>query len=199
VSIKTTVHLTLPRELPPALMVAIVVLVLAAGISGISQLRSAQQAVAVPTPALPAPIIIIASPLPVVPPTAVVQVAAVQPSNVTQRAIGVFGAPDTASYIGSVEAGRVFAPVARYGSEWVQVDMDQSGRVFVRTADLYGVPELADLQPTPAPIVVERPIYIAAPLPAVATPAAASAPPTLVPQQAAIYDRQVWAQQAAGR
>jgi hypothetical protein len=163
------------------------------------QLRSAQRAAAVPTPGL---IILIATQAAVVPtpaPTAAAQVAAMVPENVVPKAIVVYGAPDLTTAIGAVEAGRVFAPVARYGVEWTQVDMDGSGRVFVRTTDLYGVPELVDLQPAPQPQV----IYVAAqPAPAVATPEphyeVTNAAPTLVPQQAAIYDRQVWAQQAAG-
>jgi hypothetical protein len=205
--VTTTTKLNTPRRhwfdlpVPAAAGIIIFALYLIVGLGW--QLRSAPSVAAVPTPGL---IILIASPLPVQPPTAIpaAQVAAVVPENVTQRAIGVFGAPDTASYIGSVEAGRVFAPVARYGVEWTQVAMEGSGRVFVRTSDLYGVPELVDLQPTSAPVVIERPIYVAAqPAPAIATPESryevTNAAPTLVPQQAVLLDRQVWAQQAAGR
>lgn len=168
---------TRPRrwvDLSPPIAAAICIFCLLSLAAIIGRVRSAQQAAAVPTPAL-GPIIIIASPLPFQPPTAVppaAQIAAVVPGNVTVRAIGVFGAPDTASYIGSVEAGRTFAPVARYGSEWVQVDMSGgTGVVFMRTSDLYGVPELVDLQPTSAPIIVEQPIYVAAPMLAAPTPA----------------------------
>lgn len=167
----TTTNLRLPTprrwfELQPPIAATICIFCLLAIAAIVGRVRSAPSAAVVPTPALPAAIIIIASPLPHVPPTAVppaAQVAALQPAgNVTQRAIGVFGAPDTASYIGSVEAGRTFSPVARYGAEWTQVDMDGSGRVFVRTSDLYGVPEgLVDLEPAPAPIVIDRPVYLA--------------------------------------
>lgn len=207
----TTTRLQLPSprawwNLPTPAAAAITIFCLLSIGMLLGHVRSAQPAAAVPTPAL-APIIIIASPLPQgIPPTAIppaAQVAAQLPGNVTVRAIGVFGSPDTASYIGAVEAGRTFAPVARYGATWTQVDMSGSGRVFVRTSDLYGVPDLADLEPTSAPVIVERPVYVAAPLPAVATPAPEQyqAAPTTAPQQLVILDRQQWAldAQRAGR
>lgn len=168
----------------------------------VGRIRSAPSAAAVPTPALAYVYIATAQPLP---PTPAAAVAAVVPENVVRKAIVVYGAPDLTTAIGAVEAGRVFAPVARYGVEWTQVDMDGSGRVFVRTTDLYGVPELVDLQPVPTAQVIERPVYVAAPMPAAATPepeqyqVAAEQPQTL--QQAAILDRQQWAMDAqrAGR
>lgn len=197
-----TTKLTSPRAWydispPVAATICIFALLLIGLIVG--KIRSAPSVAAQPTPAL---MILIATQPAMVPPTAapVQHLAAVVPENVTQRAIGVFGAPDTASYIGSVERGRAFSPVARYGADWTQVDLDGSGRVFVRTSDLYGVPELVDLKPTSAPVIVERPIYIAAPMPAVATPepeqyqVAAEQPQT--PQQLVILDRQQWAMDA---
>ena len=47
-----------------------------------------------------------------------------------------------------------------------------TGVVFVRTSDLFNIPaDLVDLAPTPAPVVVERPVYVVnQPAPAVATP-----------------------------
>lgn len=153
---------------PAAAGIIIFAIYLIAGL--VWQLRSVPRVAAVPTPGL---IILIATSPAVIVPTAVPvqQVAAMVPENVTRRAIGVFGAPDTATYIGGVEAGRAFVPIGRYGSEWIQVDMQDSGRVFVRTADLYGVPDLADLKPTDAPVVVERqPVIVYQPAMAVATP-----------------------------
>jgi len=188
---------------PVAATICVFALLMIAGMVG--RIASTPSMLLQPTPALP--IIIIASPLPQGPvPTAVpapVQVAAVVPENVTQRVIGVFGGPDPATYIGSVEQGRAFVPVARYGVEWTQVDMSGgTGRVFVRTADLYGVPELVDLQPPPTPQVIERPIYVAnQPEPAVATPeqyqVAQQEALTPAPQQLVIFDREMWAQAAA--
>lgn len=157
-------------DLPVPLAAAILIVCLL-GIAMLSaRVRSGHQASAVPTPGL---VILIATAQSITVPTAVPQVqqAAVVHENVTQRPIGVFGGPDPATYIGSVEQGRSFVPIGRYGSEWIQVDMSGSGRVFVRSSDLYGVPELVDLKPAPAPIVVNQPIYVSVPSYAVPTPA----------------------------
>lgn len=168
-----TTNLNLPRarwyDLPvPAAAALVIFFLLLIGLI-VGRVRSTPSVAAVPTPGL---IIMIATQAAaaVVPTAAPVLVAAVMPENVTQRAIGVFGAPDTASYIGSVEAGRAFSPVARYGADWTQVDMGGSGRVFVRTSDLYGVPELVDIAPTEAPMVVVVNVPQSAPAPAYAAP-----------------------------
>jgi hypothetical protein len=209
---KTTTHLTLARaaswldriQIPPALIIAVIILVVAAGISAFNR-RAAQQVAAVPTPALPA-IIIIASPIAEGPrptPQPAAQVAAVPPSNVTRRAIVVYGAADLASAIGAVEAGRSYQVLAKHGADWLQVDISgTTGVVFVRTADLVGIPaDLVDLAPAPAPQV----IYVAAQPAAIANPEppyeVTNAAPTLMPQQMVILDRQQWAldAQRAGR
>ncbi len=200
----TTTNLQLPSprdwgNLPTPAAAAIAIFCLLSIGMLLGRVRSAQPVATVPTPALD-PIIIIASPLPQgVPPTAVppVQVAAVvEVGNVTTRAIVVYGDHDLATAIGAVEAGRTFTPVARWGAAWVQVDMSgDTGRVFVRTTDLYGMPDLVDLAPTSAPVVIERPVYVAAqPEPAQeAAPTMRELPPTMAPQQMVILDRQQWA------
>src|SRR5258705_8587635 len=88
----TTSHLTTatPRAaswrdrmpLPPALALTVLVLVAAAGIAAIGRLGLHPSTATMPTPAL-GPLIIIASPLPVQPPTAVpaAMVAAQLPAN----------------------------------------------------------------------------------------------------------------------
>jgi hypothetical protein len=109
-----------------------------------------------PTPALA---IVIATPAPSPAPTPTAVVAAVQPGNVTTRAIVVYGDHELATAIGAVEAGGAFVPLARYGSEWTQVDMaGGTGIVYARTADLYGIPELVDSEPPPQPQVVYQPV-----------------------------------------
>jgi hypothetical protein len=196
----TTTNLRQPArrwfDLPVPAAAGIIIFAIYLIVGLVWQLRSAPSAAVVPTPGL---IILIATQPAAIVPTAAAVVAAVVPENVTQRAIGVFGAPDTASYIGSVEAGRVFSPVARYGVEWTQVDMDGSGRVFVRTSDLYGVPELVDLQPAPTALVIERPVYVAS-QPREAAPTQ-PAPVVVAPQTQVLLDRQQWAldAQRAGR
>lgn len=180
----------------------------------VGRVRSMPSTQAQPTPA----IIIIASPLPQgIPPTAVpAAVVAIGPIGpVTKRAIVVYGDHDLRTAIGAVEAGRAFTPLSRWGADWTQVDMaGGTGVVYVKTTDLYDLPELVDLQPPAQPVVIDRPVYIAvqqpapqpayqvtneqsAPDQAAPTPAPEIIAPTLMPQQAAIYDRQVWAQQAA--
>jgi len=172
---KTTMHLGRAaswldrQQIPPALVVAALVFLVAGGISGIGRLRSNTSAAAVPTPGL---VILIATQRAIVPPTAVppVQVAAAPSANMTRRAIVVYGDHDLATAIGAVEAGRAFTPLDRYGAEWMRVNMSGTGLVYVRTADLYDMPaDLVDLAPAPAPAVV----YVSAPAEgalAVATP-----------------------------
>jgi hypothetical protein len=95
----TTTRLKTPRraarwldQIPPVLIVPIVLFIVGGGIASVSRLRSAYEVLAVPTPMLP--IVIIASPLPLQPPTAVpaVQVAAVLP-NTLRRAAVAYDAP----------------------------------------------------------------------------------------------------------
>jgi hypothetical protein len=200
-----TTNLSLPRarwiELSPPVAATICVFALLLIGLIVGRLQQTPAAAAVPTPALDA-IIIIASPLPVVPPTAVppaAQVAAMPP-NALRRAVVAYDAPN-GSAIGAIESGRTYSVVARWGSDWLQADVAGSGVVWLKADQVLDLPAgLADLEPAPQPQV----IYVAAqPAPAVATPEphyeVTNAAPTLVPQQAAIYDRQVWAQQAAGR
>lgn len=89
----------------------------------------------------------------------------------------VYASP-TGAALGAVEAGRSYRPLARYGAEWVQLDVAGSGIVWARVVDV-GLPAgvaLADLAPTPEPVIVviERP-----------APAAQAAPAPLVVAQAA--------------
>lgn len=163
--ISKTIKLELDRlQLPPAFVVAVLVFVIAGAISTVSHIRSEQVAAIQPTPALP--IIILASPLPVVPPTAapVAQVAAIG-ANVLPRAVTAWAAPDGA-VLGAIEAGRPYRAVASFGAAWLQVEVEGSGVVWLRVAELYGG-EVADLAPVPAPQVV----YVSAPAYAAPTPA----------------------------
>jgi hypothetical protein len=62
----------------------------------------------------------------------------------------VYDAPNGA-IIGPVEQDRLITPVAHYGAGWVQVDVQGSGRVWLRTADAPGIAIVGpDLQPKPA-------------------------------------------------
>jgi hypothetical protein len=66
------------------------------------------------------PIVIIASPLPVQPPTAVpLQVAAVLP-NTLRRAAVAYDAP-AGNVLGAIEQGRVYQVLARFGADWLQL------------------------------------------------------------------------------
>lgn len=128
----------------------------------------------------PLPIILIATPA-AAPTEAQIQVQDV--SLTIPRAIVVYAAPDGAP-LGAIEAGRGYDYVARSGADWIQVDIAGSGVVWVRSADLTGVPDLADLAPTATPIVVveQRPaIQIAAPT--LQPPDAPPAPSELEPAQ----------------
>ena len=203
----TTTNLRLPSarawwNLPVPVAAAICVFALLAIAGLVGQLRAAGHIAPAPTPALD-PIIIIASPLPQgIPPTAVpaAQVAAVLP-NTLRGAVVAYDAP-AGNVLGAIEAGRTYALLARYGAEWLQADVAGSGVVWLKADQVLDLPPgLADLEPTPAPVVVERPIYVSAPpaaaeaAPTVSEPSAP--PPTMAPQTAAILDRSAWAAAAA--
>jgi hypothetical protein len=113
----------------------------------------------VPTPQLP--IILIASPLPVQPPTAApIQVAVVLP-----RFVVCYDQPVGGSVLGPIPAPDASAIVARYESAWVMTPWN-GGYCWLRAADV-GLPDVADLEPTEAPryVVVNVPAD-AAPTPA---------------------------------
>ncbi len=157
----------LDLPIPAAAGVAIFILYLITGL--VWQLRSAPQIAAVPTPALP--IIIIASPIADGPrPTPAAVVAAFAP-NQLHKALVAYGAPDASTAIGAIEAGRTYNILARYGADWLQANVAGSGVVWLKADQVLDLPAgLADLKPTPAPIVVNQPIYVSAPALAVATP-----------------------------
>src|SRR4051812_25779904 len=120
----TTTHLINARvrwfDIPMPATIAIVIFfaLCAAGLIGRLQLSSAG-ASAAPTQAA---IIIIASPLPWIPPTAVpqAQVAAMLP-NTLRRAVVAYDAPG-GNVIGAIEQGRAYTILARFGVDWLQID-----------------------------------------------------------------------------
>jgi hypothetical protein len=181
---RTTIHLKLPdpRQLliPAPVSLAICVVALGGILAAIGRIQSAP-AIAVPTPGLP--IIIIATAQPVAVPLVepVQQIAQAPVGNVTRRAIVVYGAADLATAIGAVEPGRAFTPVAHYGADWMIVDMDGSGRVYVQVSDVYDLPPgLADMRPAPAPqVIYVQPAHVEQPY-QVDTPPAPE--PTTAPQ-----------------
>jgi hypothetical protein len=200
-----TTNLKLPRarwyDLPVPAMIGICLFCLFAIAGLVGRLQQTPAAAAVPTPALS--IIVIATSPAVIVPTAAPQVQqiAVMPSNALRRAVVAYDAP-AGNVLGAIEQGRAYSVLARYGADWLQADVDGSGVVWLRADQVLDLPaDLADLQPTNAPQVIERPIYIAAqPAPAVSTPAPeqymAASEPQPLPQQLVILDRQQWAQQA---
>lgn len=162
---KTTTHLTLPDprrlwHLPVPISAAVVTFGLIAIAALVGRIQS--------TPAAaPQPVIIVQTAPAVVVPTAAPaqQVAAAPAGNVTRRAIVVYGAPDLTTAIGAVEMGRSYRLLARFGSDWLQVEVsDGTGIVYVRTSDVLGVSgDLVDLQPAAAPQVVYVPVSAPAP------------------------------------
>jgi hypothetical protein len=208
----TTTNLKLPSprrwfELQPPVAATICIFCLLAIGALVGRIRSAPSVLLEATPALSGAIIIIASPIadgprPTPAPTAAAVVAALPP-NALRRAVVAYDSPINGNVLGAIEQGRIYTVLARYGSEWLQADVAGSGVVWLRSADVLDLPAgLADLEPTQAPVVIERPIYVAA-RPGTAQEAAPTmsepTAPTMAPQTAAVYDRQVWAMQAAGR
>jgi hypothetical protein len=102
--------------------------------------------------------------------------------------------------MGAIEQGRIYSVLARWGADWLQADVAGSGVVWLKAEQVLDLPAgLANLEPTQAPVVVERPIYVTAPMPAVATleTYTVASEPENVPQQQAVLDRNAWAIVAA--
>lgn len=135
---KTTTHLRLPdpRQLsvPAPITMAICVVALAGIIAAIGRIQSAGSAAAVPTAAIPAPIIIIASPVAQIPPTAI-PAALVAHKAPAQRWVTAWAAPDSNVVLGPIPAPDASAIVARYGDEWYMIQWN-GGPAWIRAADL---------------------------------------------------------------
>lgn len=118
------------------------------------------------TPAQPtvAPIIILASPTAAaIAPTPAAAIAA--PAHGLPRAIVAYDQPNGA-VLGPIEAGRAFTTTARYGVDWIQLDVAGSGEIWTDAA-LAGltIDGLADLEPPPTAIVVYVPMSVPAGIP----------------------------------
>lgn len=103
-----------------------------------------------------------------------------RPGGSLMQAVVAYAAPDGA-VLGSIEPGRGFVPVGRYGGGWVQLDVQGSGRVWVRRGeapldamDMDVLATLPDLAPPPT----------ATPAPAQQAPVA----PIAQPRQPAVCD-----------
>jgi hypothetical protein len=72
------------------------------------------------------------------------------------RLLAAFAAPDGIT-LGTIEATRPMTPTAHYGDGWIQAQVQGSGLIWLRAADLPGValtgPDLAPRWPVPAPAV----------------------------------------------
>lgn len=149
----TTTNLKLPprrrwHDLPVPVSAGICVLALLAIAILVGRLRS------MPSPAAEVkPVIIVATSQPL-PPTATP--AAVVAAVVPPRMVVAFAAPDGA-VLGPIPAPDISAVLARYGDAWALVPWE-AGQVWVRAADV-GLPDVADLEPPPAPQVVYQPVY----------------------------------------
>ena len=93
-------------------------------------------------------------------------------------AVVAYAAPD-GTVLGPVDADRAYTITARYGTDWLQADIDGSGLVWIRSQELGMVTvagALPDLRPAPTAVVVY--VVQEVPPPAGMTPVApASAPP----------------------
>lgn len=191
----TTANLKLPRaprwldRMPPALLVAVLVFVVAGGIAAVGRYTTRPAIAVQPTP--PLPIILIATPQ-LVPPTPAAVVAAVLP-----RFVVCYDQPVNGAVLGPIPAPGASGIVARYGAAWVMTPWD-GGYCWLRAADV-GLPAVADLEPTAAPPQPQV-VYVAAqaaPTPAPEQYQIISTPPTMAPQTQAILDRGAWAVAAA--
>lgn len=181
---KTTIHLSLPRaarwldQIPPALIAVFAILAIAASTAAFGRWRATQATQTTAAQPTLAPIVIIATPRAEVMPTPAAQAAALLPHTL-HSAVVAYDAP-AGNVIGAIEQGRGYTLLARYGVDWLQADVQGSGVVWLRAAEVLDMPAgLADMQPPPAPVVVERPVYVSAPAYRAANePPAATAPET---------------------
>jgi hypothetical protein len=173
----TTTNLRLPSprrwcDLPVPVTASICIFAILALTTLVGKLHTAPTIAAVPTPALPAPIFIIATSMPL--PTAArapAAVVAAAPPNTLRRAVVAYDSPNGNS-IGGIEPGRAYTVLARFGAEWLQADVTGSGVVWLKADQVLDLPaDLVDLQPAPAPQIV----YHVVNQPAAAEPAAAAA------------------------
>lgn len=95
------------------------------------------------------------------------------------RLLAAFAAPDGVT-LGTVEATRPMTPTARYGDDWVQAQVQGSGLIWLRAADLdVALAGLLDLAPRPtaAPVYVP-PAPVWEPEPEPTAPPAPTADPS---------------------
>lgn len=135
--------------------------------------RAAQPTVRATPVATTQPIILIATPIPTTGPIVVLAADLRLP-----RAVVAYDAPG-GRVLGAVDSGRAYQVLARSGLEWMQLDVNGSGLIWVRRSDLEGtVPDVATVQPTEQPIVVDQAPAAATEQPA---PTVTSAPATEEP------------------
>lgn len=72
--------------------------------------------------------------------------------NPSTDMVNAYAAPDGA-LLGPIETTRQITPVAHYGSGWIQADVEGSGRVWLRAAD---VPGVALIGPDLAPVAQQQ-------------------------------------------
>jgi len=105
---------------------------------------------AAPDAQAPAPAALLPTPIP-------------QPPSPEPAMLPAFAAPNGAE-LGEIEATRAITPTAHYGSEWIQADVQGSGRIWLRTSDF---PSLAIVGPdlAPKPTATARPYVSPTPEP----------------------------------
>lgn len=100
-------------------------------------------------------------------PTATMPTQNPTPAAILHQAIVVYAAPD-GQVLGAVEGSRAYTITARYGENWIQLDVTGSGKVWVHRAafqpDPVALATLPDLEPPPAPTpepqVIQRPAVV---------------------------------------
>lgn len=111
-----------------------------------------------PTPQLQS-VIIVATPSAVPTPALPVSTPVAHTASTETRlsaAVVAYDAPN-GTVLGPIEADRAYTIVARYGSDWLQADIEDSGNVWLRSTELDTVmvaAALPDLQPVPTAEVV---------------------------------------------
>jgi hypothetical protein len=137
-------------------------------------LPEAPRSVPLPTPA---PVLLLATPLPAT------SIPSVTPSAelLLPRAVVAYAAPG-GKVLGAIEPGRGYAVLVRSGTAWVQLAFEGSATVWVRRDELEAVLDIATPMPTEQPIVIAAEQPPATPDPPTATVAPTTAPIPTAPR-----------------
>lgn len=105
--------------------------------------------------------IIVITPTPSLPTPAAPQLGALTSSTIQRTARAIIAYDDSGQLIGAIEIGRPYTPTAQIDDTWLLADMQGSGMVRLKIAELYGLAGLPRIvQPTAPPPITPSVILV---------------------------------------